>query len=198
MSNNTTAYTYVTTWTAFRTIKHLYDQAWQDSQRKDEALALRLAALNMCFFSLEAFLNHLIQALNPKVWSQERQYFSGRKKIDGKKYYGPIGKLKYVHVLCNLTYDNTVDSIQTVTAIKEYRDTIAHGRTYHYKAEKPLSQTANLFTIATHEILLLAFQHFDILRCDLFDEVKKCYPDIDIGAHPNLSISSESIGNFAL
>lgn len=130
MSNSSSQYTYVTLWTAFRHLKRMYEQAWADPDMKDEALALRLAALNMSFFSLEAFLNHLIQAIRPDVWSDERKCFSGRSSVDGEKYYGPLGKLQFVHVLCGIDYDEDADAIQTAAEIKKLRDMMAHGQTY--------------------------------------------------------------------
>ena len=195
MGNRSVKYTYVTLWTAFLHLKLMYDEACADQQTKDDALALRLAALNMAFYSLEAFLNHLIQAIKPEVWTNERMYFSGRKQIDGNKYYGPIGKLKFVHVLCGRKYDENSDSIKTVIEIKRLRDMMAHGRSYYDKPDDikindihiASGPTSELFSIATHELLLAVFRHFDSLRCSLFDETKQCFEDIDLGFHPSVS-----------
>lgn len=197
MSNISAEFTYVTLWTAFRHLTRMYHQAYPDTQRKDEALALRLAALNMGFFSFEAFLNHLIQAIRPEVWKDERGCFSGRRPVDGTKYYGPIGKLKFVHLLCGRTYDENADDVKTAVKIKGLRDVMAHGRSYYDEPDDiPASEmpnvppsTSKLFDIATHDLLIAALQHLDGLRCSLFDETKQRFQDVDLGSHPRLSIS---------
>src|SRR5690554_3885417 len=121
MSNISSNFTYVTLWIAFQRLHHMYDDVQQYQQFKDDALALRLSALNMGFFAFEAFLNHIIQTLAPEIWNNERNYFAGRKPIDDVLYHGPIGKLKYVHLLGKQIYDeNTVD-VQTVLEVKNLR-----------------------------------------------------------------------------
>lgn len=201
MSNISTQFTYVTLWTAFQHLHRMYDVAHQDPQCKDKAHALRLGALNMGFFALEAILNHIIQALAPDVWHNERKCFAGRQPIDGVKYYGPIGKLKYVNFLCDQTYDENATDVQTALKVKELRDMMAHGRSYYDDPEDihldefpsvppPASQ---LFEIGTHELLDATVQHFSSLRCRLFDAAKQRSNNSDLGPHPDLCISGMQV-----
>ncbi len=199
MSNASAEFTYVQLWTAFNLLRQMYDGfACSGSQRKDDALALRLAALNMSFYALEAFLNHLIQAISPEVWKNERVCFSGRQTINGKKYYGPIGKLEFVHELCGKEYAEDADDIQTVFEIKKLRDMMAHGRSYYGEPDDlhvaELSAipalTSQLFEIATHDLLLSATQHLGAMRTNLFEDAEKRYEALDIGPHPKSSISA--------
>jgi len=201
MNNIATQYTHMTLWRAFRYLVQMYDVAYPNGQRKDEALALRLAALSMGFFALEAFLNHLIQALSPDVWKNERQCFSGRQPIDGDTYRGPVDKLRYVHTLCCRNYDENDEVIQTVVRMKELRDMMAHGRSYYDDpddihatnlASIPLPQS-HVFTIATHDLLVSAVKHLDNLRTNLFEDAQRRTKEVDLGPHPNLGISSIQI-----
>lgn len=198
MSNTSTNFTYVTLWTAFQHLHRMYDVTRQDPQNKDDALALRLGALSMGFFALEAFMNHIIQALAPDVWKNERKCFSGRHPIDGVKYYGSIGKLTYVHLLCDQRYDEKAADIQTVLKIKELRDMMAHGRSYYdepddiHLEELPTvpPPTSKLFEIGTHQLLVAAVQNFSGMRCKLFDAVKQRSDGSDLGPRPDLCISA--------
>lgn len=199
MSNASAEFTYVTLWTTFECLRQMYDDvALSGSQRKDDGLALRLAALNMGFYALEAFLNHLIQAISPEVWKNERVCFSGRQPIDGKKYCGPTGKLKYVHELCGKVYAEDAADIQTVFEIKKLRDMMAHGRSYYSEPDDihvaELSAipalTSQLFDVATHDLLTAATQHLGALRTNLFEEAEKRHEAVDIGPHPRSSISA--------
>jgi hypothetical protein len=201
MSNTSAHFTYVTLWTAFQHLHRMYDVAHQHPKCKDDALALRLGALNMGFFAMEAFLNHIIQALAPDVWKSERDCFAGRQPIDGMKYYGPIGKLKYVHLLCDQIYDENATAVQAAVKIKKLRDMMAHGRSYYDEPEdiylNELSNvhppTPQLFEIGTHDLLVAAVQHFSGLRCRLFDAAKQRPVDSDLGPHPDSCISGMKV-----
>jgi hypothetical protein len=179
----------------------MYDIAHQDPQCKDDAFALRLCVLNMGFFAFEAFLNHIIQALAPDVWKNQRGCFGGRQPIDGVKYSGPIGKLEYVHLLRDQIYDENATDVQTVLKIKKLRDMMAHGRSYYdepddiHLNELPTvpPHTSQLFDIGTHELLVATVQHFSGLRCRLFDAAKQRSDDFGLGPHPDLCISDMQV-----
>ena len=194
-------FAYVTLWTAFQHLHRMYDVAYQNKQCKDDALALRLGALNIGFFALEAFLNHIIQALAPDVWNNERNCFNGRQPIDGVKYFGPIGKLEYVHFLCKLTYDESTIDVQTVLKVKKLRDMMAHGRSYYELPDDiclddlpsvPLL-TSQLFEIGTHELLGATVQIFCSMRCRLFDAAQQHHKNSDLGPHPDLCLSGMQV-----
>ena len=197
MSNISSNFTYVTLWIAFQRLHHMYDGVQQDPQFKDDALALRLSALNMGFFAFEAFLNHIIQTLAPEIWNNERNYFAGRKPIDGVRYHGPIGKLKYVHLLGKQIYDENTVYVQTVLKVKNLRDMMVHGRSYHevpddigldnFSSVHP--SVSKIFKIGTHELLVASVKHFYSLRCRLFDAVKQHHVNSDLGPPPALCIS---------
>lgn len=197
MSNTAAQYTHMTLWTAFQHLVQMYDAAYGNSQRKDEALALRLAALSIGFFALEAFLNHLIQAVSPDVWKNERQCFSGRQPIAGVKYCGPVGKLRYVCTLCRRNYDENAEAIQTVVRMKELRDMMAHGRSYYDEPDDvqatelesiPLP-TSRIFELATHKLLVSSDQHLNNLRISLFEDAQRHTGEVDLGPHPSSGIS---------
>ncbi|MFH1673289.1 MAG: hypothetical protein ABIF87_07685 [Pseudomonadota bacterium] len=119
--------TYIDLWTAVE----LHAQRESDTPDKDQRLAARLSALVLTFFTLEAYLNHLGMMVRPDLWegNNERKYFSGRKEIDGQRFYGPIGKLQFLYAQCGLIYDKASDEMQTIQKLKEFRDLLAHGRT---------------------------------------------------------------------
>ena len=188
-------YTYVTLYTASRNLKLMYDKAFE-SGRKHEALSLRLAALNMIFYTLEAFLNHLIKSIKPDIWKNEREIFS-RGDVDGRIYRGPIGKLEYIHDCCNLKYDQERQTIKNIKLIKKYRDMIAHGKTYsdNYSQEE-CENNSSVFYIAKHELLVDSYNDIGILINDLFGYAKNNYNEVDLGPDPSLSISYESTFDY--
>lgn len=196
MTNRSIEYTYVSLWTAFCNLKALYDDVRENFEAKDNALALRLAALAVLFFALEAFLNHIIQFVRPEVWEKEREFFSGKKPIDGVKYYGPIGKLQFVHALCNEASDENADAIQTFKNLKKLRDFMAHGRTIEdapasipILAYPPALTIPQLFELATDELLDESSYCVYSLRLSLFDKIAQLFPETDLGPSPNSGIS---------
>jgi hypothetical protein len=127
MTTHYVSRTYIDLWTLVEL--HVHRQS--ATQDKDERIAARFSAIVFAFFALEAYLNHLGMKIKPDLWEgkKEREYFSGRKKIEGQKYYGPIGKLQFLYSQCGLYYDRTSEEMETIQRLKEFRDLLAHGRT---------------------------------------------------------------------
>jgi len=119
--------TYIDLWTCVQLHVRLESQ----TQDKDHRLAARLSALVFAFLTLEAYLNHLGIKTRADLWEgkNEREYFSGRKDINGQRYFGPIGKLQFLCSECGLVYDETSEEMQTIRKLKEFRDLLAHGKT---------------------------------------------------------------------
>jgi hypothetical protein len=201
MTNRSVEYTYVSLWTGFLHLKDLYERASRTPDEKDSALALRLAALTVAFFALEAFLNHIIRSVRPDVWEKERKHFNSGKPIDGVKYRGPLGKLQFVHVLCAEPYDENSDAVQSFKNLKQLRDFMAHGQTIEEAppdmpilAYPPDSATPRLFELATDELLTKSNCYVHSLRLSLFGKVAQCFPEKDLGPNPDSGISiSQSI-----
>ena len=103
----------------------------RETSDKDRRLAARLSGLIFAFFSLEAYLNHLGRKTSPDIWEgeKEREYFSGRKKIDGHRYSGPTGKLQFLYSKCGLFYDENSEEMRTIRKLKQFRDILVHGKT---------------------------------------------------------------------
>jgi hypothetical protein len=119
--------TYIDLWTSVEILVGL-ESEMQDKNRR---IAARLSALVFAFLTLEAYLNHLGAKIRPDLWEgkNERRYFNGWKDIDGKKYYGPIGKLQFLYSQCGLVYDERSEEIQIIRKLKQFRDLLAHGKT---------------------------------------------------------------------
>jgi len=119
--------TYIDLWTAVE----LHVRLESKTQDKKERLTARISSLVFAFFTLEAYLNHLGAKARPDLWEgkKEREYFSGRKTINGQKYFGPIGKLQFLLSQCGMNYDESSQDIQTIRRLKQFRDLLAHGKT---------------------------------------------------------------------
>lgn len=196
MCNKSTEFTYVSLWTAFSILKSMYDSLHADPRKKDQALALRLAALTIAFFSLEAFLNHLIQAIKPDVWHNETDHFNRCKPIGSTIYRGALGKLQFVHDLCSQPYDEGSAPISVAKALKAMRDTMAHARTYQDQPPDmpastypPPPPTPRIFAFATHDLLVRSAEHIEQLRLILFEHASRRFPDADLGPRPDTGIS---------
>ena len=127
MSTQYISRTYEDLWTSVE----LHVRLETETEDKDQKLAARLSALVFSFFTLEAYLNHLGTKAKPDLWEgrRERDYFGGRKEINGRKYFGPMGKLEFLYSECGLVYEKSSDDVQTIRRLKEFRDLLAHGNT---------------------------------------------------------------------
>jgi hypothetical protein len=195
MNNIAASFTYVTLWTAFQHLFHMYSRGLGHAKCKDQSLALRLAALNMGFFAFEAFINHLIQAIRPAIWADERRFFSGRQPIGNAIYCGPMGKLQFLYALCERTFDNSTPDIETLESLKFLRDMMAHGRSYYAEpptlafAQLPEDHMSEIFEVATHQLLVSCDLHVGAMRLSLFDDATQHFAEADLGPHPRASIS---------
>ena len=156
---------------------------------KDERLALRIAELSFTFMTIEAALNHLGLRLRPDIFGddvRERNCFNGREEIGGQKYYGIMGKLKFIYDCCEITYDESSPDILFVRQLKNFRDLISHGKTEEKnipypskKGETPDMVTPELWQIVSSNLVDECHTRVKGLIERLFSHAKKINPDVE-------------------
>ena len=185
--------TYIDLWTSVE----IHVRLESETKDKDARLAARLSALVFAFFSLEAYLNHLGIKMRPDLWEgeKEREYFSGRNKIDGHRYYGPIGKLQFLYLKCGLIYDETSDEMQTIRKLKQFRDILAHGKTEEAALpvscapdEMPYLIVPEVWQYVQSDLREAAYAHVRIVVERLHKAALAAFPDI--GLEPAAFVSS--------
>jgi hypothetical protein len=117
---NVQSFTYKYLWVAVRAnmdaVEHLPKKAG----------FLRLAAMTLAFFVLEAYLNHLGELLFPEVWKDEKEKFKGD---------GTLGKLDFLLEHCHA--ENLCKGqppYQSAKELEKLRKLVAHGRTERFTA----------------------------------------------------------------
>ncbi len=80
-----------------------------------------ITAMTFAFLTVESYCNYVIQVLDPVVWQQEKQHFSGRNG-------GVMGKIDHVMKLVNVSMARSARPMKTIVMLKHFRDKIAHGR----------------------------------------------------------------------
>jgi hypothetical protein len=88
-----------------------------------------LTAMTMAYFTFEAYLNHALSCVAPKIFENERAHFSKG------KYLGTQGKLKK---LCELGGFDLPDTsrrpYQSIRLLQHFRDGVAHGKTHTFES----------------------------------------------------------------
>jgi hypothetical protein len=89
---------------------------------------LAIHALLSGFLAFEGFLNFVGEEIAPKIWEDERAFFSRA------PYRGIVGKIEYLFTL----FDGALlkkgeDPYQAFYKIKKIRDSLAHNRVLRYK-----------------------------------------------------------------
>ena len=82
-----------------------------------------LCAMVMLYFTFESYLNFLGEIIAPKIWKDERRYFST------KEYPGTEGKLiKLIELLDLQMFERGKRPYQSINILLTLRNRIAHGK----------------------------------------------------------------------
>ena len=93
------------------------------SPNKD-AKFFALGSMLLSVLAFEGYLNWLGSRIAPKVWKDERQFFSK------KPFRGTLGKYRYLAELLHLPApDPSQDAFQTAKRLLKLRDRIVHPKT---------------------------------------------------------------------
>lgn len=88
-----------------------------------------LSASLFAWLAFEAYLNCVIEHLDPKVFADERRFFGGRKK----KYGGVLGKLRWVLDTLGVEPTRTAERRRRIiVALHRLRNQLAHARPVRY------------------------------------------------------------------
>lgn len=89
---------------------------------------LAIHSLLTGFFAFEGFLNFIGEAVAPKVWENEREFFSSN------KYRGVEGKVEYLFSLFpEVRLEKGNNPYQTFKKIKSLRDDLVHSRVERFE-----------------------------------------------------------------
>lgn len=120
---NTVIYPHEILWRSALQSLELIDT--NESTREDR---LSIQALLSGFLSFEGFINFLGLEVFPKIWGNERQFFSRG------DYVGIEGKLAYLfEKLPDLELKKGEEPFQTFKKVKRVRDKLSHPKPYEYK-----------------------------------------------------------------
>ena len=114
-------------------------------------------------------------------------YFSGRKEIDGKKYFGPIGKMQFLYSQCGLHYDESTEEIQMILKLKEFRDLLAHAKTEentipvsYPHGQIPELIVTEVWQCAQSDLRESAYNHLKPMIKQLHKCALTAFPDIEL------------------
>ncbi|HEY4487740.1 MAG TPA: hypothetical protein VI483_03190 [Candidatus Paceibacterota bacterium] len=95
--------------------------------RENDASYFHLTAMLMAYFTYEAYLNFLGDRIAPKVWEDERRYFSK------KPYRGADGKLRKIAEICGFEIERGKRPHETIVELEKLRNFVAHGKPDKYE-----------------------------------------------------------------
>ena len=96
--------------------------------REEDASHFHLTAMLMAYFTYEAYLNFLGDCVAPKIWRNERNYFSK------EPHRGTEGKLRKLAAICGFDVETGKRPHQTIVDLEQLRDFVAHGKPDKYDA----------------------------------------------------------------
>lgn len=118
------SYTYRVLWTSA-------NRLLKQGQNSDVSFDFFLSSMIMAFFVLEGYVNHLGERIAPKVWINEKSFFS-----EGEgKYRGTLGKLSYLAEQAEHALDMSRRPYQSIRHLHKLRQLIVHARTEQFDIE---------------------------------------------------------------
>lgn len=120
----------------WHTAQSLRDSATEDAETSPHEL---LGALLFVFFAFEAFLNYLGPLVVPEAWQDERRFFSRN-----EQYRGTLGKLHLLADRLAVSFDKGTRPYQTLRALNEKRDFLAHPRPELVDEHIPYTDPSNV------------------------------------------------------
>ena len=110
VEKETTIQSYGEFWDAFRYLKNMIDQNVKDW------IYLKLSALTMACFTIEAFANHIGMSLIPSWNTMERRI-------------SPVNKLINIIEMKDIEIEYDKPPFSTVQELMQWRNKVAHGKT---------------------------------------------------------------------
>jgi len=95
---------------------------------------LYLSSQVLCYFTFEAYLNHLGERLFPETWVNEQEAFSKA------PYRGTLGKFDFISERVGFRADKGERPYQTIKRLHDLRKQVVHGRTE--RSVRPVSVKA--------------------------------------------------------
>lgn len=149
-------------------------------EQSSDAKTFSLGAMLFIYFTFEGYLNWIGSLIAPKVWSNERSFFSKR------SYKGTLGKYRYLRKLLHLPEpDFSKGAVQTLRSLEKLRNDAVHSKQERgtrvikfHKDHHPPDYEGNLAKLVSLSKAERTMRHCEEVINELHVKAHECFPDL--------------------